>query len=261
MRLRNLGMSALLLTLTSPAWAYTVYLKDGSKIIAKERYRVKGDQAVLILPNGTETSIPANSIDIKKTEAENRDDIGTALVIEGGKARQARPGEIQSEQDRNRDKRLADLIAERAVATRKLPEARRENTESTPVTSGSGNPDLSTLARRPYQEADIASQIEAALDAAGVAGASVFQGTASSRPFVFFSANSEAEVMAGITAGADALLKVQQLFPGRVSALELLMVTTNNERAGQFLLTPDQASDLVNKRVSPTAFFMENVQF
>lgn len=261
MKLRNLGLLALLLTFTSPAWAYTVYLKDGSKIVTKERYRVKGDQAVLILPNGTETSIPANSIDVKKTEAENRDDIGTALVIEGGKARQARPGEIQSEQDKSRDKRLADLIAERAVATRKLPEARRDRAESTSLTGSGGSPDLTTLTRRPYQEAEIASQIEAALDAAGVAGASVFQGTASSRPFVFFNTNSEAEVMAGITAGADALLKVQQLFPGRVAALELLMVTSNNERAGQFLLTPDQASDLVNKRISPTAFFMEYVQF
>lgn len=263
MRLRTALISALLLTLALPVAAYTVYLKDGSKIVTKERYRVQGAQAILTLPNGTQTFIPLNSIDVPRTEKENKDDIGTALVIEGGQARQARPGEISSDRDRQKDKRLADLIDERAVSTRKLPEARRVTAEQTKTQGsvGSTGPDLMGHSRRPYPQAQIAAQIEALLDAAGVAGASVYQGTASGRPFIELPATSEAEVMLGIKAGAEALLKTQASFPGQVSAFELLMVTPNDERAGQFLMTPDHATELVNKRVSATAYFMEHVQF
>lgn len=89
----------------------------------------------------------------------------------------------------------------------------------------------------------------------------VYQGTSTGRPLLKVPANSEAEVMLGIRAGADVLLKTQAAFPGRVSAFELLLVTASNERGGQFLITPDHATDLVNKKMSLTAFFMENVQF
>jgi hypothetical protein len=39
------------------------------------------------------------------------------------------------------------------------------------------------------------------------------------------------------------------------------MTTPERERAGQFLLTPELASDLVAQRVEVTAFFIDNVQF
>ena len=46
-----------------------------------------------------------------------------------------------------------------------------------------------------------------------------------------------------------------------MAAFELLFTTPARERAGQFVLTPDMATELVAKKVDVTAFFVRNVQF
>ena len=55
-----------------PALAYTVYLKDGSKIVASEKYKVRGEKAIVKLTNGTETMLPLAEIDVARTEKSRR---------------------------------------------------------------------------------------------------------------------------------------------------------------------------------------------
>jgi len=85
--------AALLLALAgaSPLFAYKVVLKDGSAVVAKEKYRLSGTRAVITLPNGTQTFVEASQIDVAKTEEANRVDYGTAMVIEGSQVKPAGP--------------------------------------------------------------------------------------------------------------------------------------------------------------------------
>ena len=46
-----------------------------------------------------------------------------------------------------------------------------------------------------------------------------------------------------------------------VGAFELSLSSANRERAGQFVLTPDLAATLAEKRVETGAFYVQNVQF
>ncbi len=251
-------LSALLFA--APLAAYTVYLKDGSKIITKEKYRVRGSQAILTLPNGTETSYPLNAIDVVKTDQVNQSDYGTALVIEGGQARPLKAGERT---EVPRQKRLADLISQGEVATRQLPTARRAPADPQAVAASASSPwpDLMRFDRQLHPDRELVTQLEALFSGAGLTGTGIYQGTAGARALVELPTANEPEVLRALEIGADVLLKAQAALPGRVASFELLMVTPAKERGGQFLLTPEQAAAIVAKKVDPVVFFLTNVQF
>ena len=73
-----------------PAGAYTIYLKDGSRLIAREKHRLEDGKVIIVLQNGTRTFIEASEIDITRTEQANLGDYGTALVLEDGQLVEAR---------------------------------------------------------------------------------------------------------------------------------------------------------------------------
>jgi hypothetical protein len=249
----------LLAAAAGPLAAYTIYLKDGSKVVAREKYRVEGERAIIVLQNGTQTFLQLAQIDVARTEQANRADYGTAVVIDEGKTRTLDEGAGGPP----RDKRLADLIAERGQGMRKLPEARRAAVpdEGAAAMSPAGWPDLTTMARRPLADPQIAGELEGLFSGQGVAGAKVFQGTAANRAFVEVAAGSEAAVFRALSVAAQALLAGRDRFGNRLSALELLMMTPGRERAGQFTLTPELAQDLAGKRQEVSAFFLTHVQF
>jgi len=92
----------LLLTLafcaTTPLFAYTIYLKDGSRLMADGPYRVEGEQAIITLQNGTRTSIAAAEIDEQRTVEANAGGYGAALVLDDGKFTQL-PNEAAPEEE------------------------------------------------------------------------------------------------------------------------------------------------------------------
>ena len=54
---RILITAFLVAVLCAPLAAYTVILKDGSKLIAQQAPTFEGDQAIIVLQSGTRTSI------------------------------------------------------------------------------------------------------------------------------------------------------------------------------------------------------------
>lgn len=250
--------AALLLAL--PAGAYTVYLKDGSKIIAKTKYRLQGDRAVLTLPNGAQTVIALNAIDVKRTEEENSEDYGTAVVIEGREKRQLKRGEKVGAP---KSTRVSDLIAEGSIASRERPEARRpaEEDRAALLSGPKGWPDLMRLPRSAYANTAVAAQLSILFEEQTFRGTKIFQGTTSTRPLVEITTASEVEVMKALSASATVLLKVRESYAEVVKELELVMLTPNGERAGQFQLNPQQATDLATKKIDPAVFFLSYVQF
>src|SRR5262249_39547789 len=134
--MRNLRRSlftVLALLTVGPLFAYTIYLKDGSSIQAKEKYTIAGDRAVITLQNGTQTFVPAKQIDVARTEQANVNDYGSAVVIDDSK--QAPQAAQPSPAPR---KTLADLIQNKAAVPRPLPQARRETRGGTAAPSSPG---------------------------------------------------------------------------------------------------------------------------
>ena len=112
-----------------------------------------------------------------------------------------------------------------------------------------------------YEPAEIAAEIRQFFLGQGVPEVVIYAGTQPSHPLVQVTVGTENGVFKGLAVGANAILHIRDRFPGKVDAFELLLVTPSGERGGQFVLTPEMATDLVAKKVQLAAFFVENVQF
>ncbi|HKV12958.1 MAG TPA: hypothetical protein VJ725_32755 [Thermoanaerobaculia bacterium] len=262
MRPRCLPLAVLALALfASPLVAsYVIYLKDGSTIVAREKYTVKDGRAIIILPNGTQTFVRASEIDVARTDRVNSDgSVGNTVLLPGD------PRPVTQPIDPNKkEKTLKDLIANREAAPRDLPASRRNKEEATPGRVGrtrAGFTDFSTLARTPYPHLEVASALQQFFHEQGFDEVEIHEGTQGDRPLLELSTNSEASVFKALTTAANALIHIRDLYPQRVAAFEILMTTPARERAGQFVLTPQMAEDLVAKRVEVSSFFLQNVQF
>ena len=260
MRRTAVLLACVLTTLLAlPLEAYTIYLKDGSTLVAKEKYRVEDGKALIVLQNGTQTFIDAAEIDVEKTERINKSNYGTAFFIdEEGKVIEApvTPTERQT---------LADIASStdptpntRSRATR--PEAIEATGTDYPRTDA-GFVDLTVIPRTPYRDMDISVEIARFLRSLAVSDFKVFQGTAPKRIFLEMTANSEATVFRNVEAAADTLVHLRNQYPDQVEELEVLLITSNRDRAGQFLIDPELAALLGNKSTDTAAFFIANVQF
>ncbi|MGH9651741.1 MAG: hypothetical protein ACRD3I_14915, partial [Terriglobales bacterium] len=70
-------------------------------------------------------------------------------------------------------------------------------------------------------------------------------------------ANSEEAVFNGLSAAARALADLTA--KGHDVTLEVVVTTSGGEPGGTFLLTPEQARQLVNGQISVADFFVKNV--
>ena len=249
------------LLLAAPLGAYTIFLKNGTSLLAKEKYTLRNGKAIIVLPNGTQTSIDASQIDVAHTEQYNKANAYNATVIDNGT-----PDPAADPQPGNQ-RRLADLIASRGAQPRVLPGARRppgaadSAAAAAPPVARSGYVDFSTLPTKPYPNLEVAADLQQFFHLQGLDELTVAAGTQRDRPLIEVVTNSEGSVFQALTTAANALLHLRDRFPGQVGALELAMTTPGRQRAGQFVLTPEMAADLVAKRVDATAFFVNHVEF
>lgn len=257
-RLAILAFIALVI-LAPATFGYVIHLKDGSTVTAKGKYRIENGRAIITLPNGTQSFIPAGQIDVKRTEEANRGGYEGAVVLPGT-SQDIGPTATQAP----RDKTLADLINSREAAPRELPVSRRERSEPASgrlMKTRAGFYDLATLARKPYPHAEVTAELQQFFRAQGIEEVEIYEGTQGDRPLIEITTNSEGSVFKALNTASNALLRLRDLYPNRAAAFELLLTTPARERAGQFVITPEMATDLVSKKVDVTYFFIKNVQF
>jgi hypothetical protein len=249
-------LTFLALALAAPLSAYTVYLRDGRTIKTKDKPRIVNGRALVTLLNGTEAAFDAKEIDTNRSEEMNKKNLGAAEIIDGGPSGNQQP---QAAPQAQAPSRLTDLAA-RGVGPRDEP-ARRSPSSAAAAGRTAGFTDFLATPHTPYADAAVASELRAFFLGQKVEGVEIYQGTQSGRPLAEITTSSEGSVFKALSVGANAVLHIRDRFPQTVSGLELVMVTPARERAGQFVLTPDMAEDLVAKRVNLIAFYLENVQF
>jgi hypothetical protein len=251
--------AVVVLALAATAGAYTIYLKDGSTIIAKEKYEIRGAKAFITLPSGTRTVLDAAEIDVARTDKANGSDYGTAMVLEGGEVK-----EMTEIEPAPRQKTLADLMAERPSGPRDLPGVRRRHVGDDGVAipqTEAGYPDLLTLPPRPFSDLDIAAEIKQIFHGQGIDLVEVYQGSETGRPLLNVTTNSEASVFRSLAVAASALLRLRERYSSRIDTLELVMTTPTRERAGQFEITPEMARQLISREVDVQTFYLAHLQY
>lgn len=221
--------------------AYTVKLKDGSILFARSKYTVRGDKAIITLPNGTVTQIALTAIDVPGTEKYNRDNPGNVIALD---APQSEPG----------------AIAPTAVPTASLQDAirggRRTRVDlpaSNPVTSAQGGEGASW---QPLDQ-NLQAAFAKVFDGAGISqyrlqnfrGAMKLLATANTEEAVFNTLSATARALADYGAGAG----------GKSTSIEVALTTSSGESAGTFQMTTEHARLIVNGNVRVQDYFLKNV--
>jgi hypothetical protein len=252
-------VAALCLAGALPAHAYRVIFKDGSSLMAMERFEVQGDLAVIVLESGTRTTVPLAEIDVARSEEHNRTTASsTAVVIEG---RSERPLELGKEGAGPRT--LRDLILERRQAgTTSGAPAARDDAEPPPPrvrTTAAGFNDLVSLQRRPL-EADVSNELSARLRAKGLSRFQLFAGTATDRAMVEVTTDDAGQVFAALEAASATVVELHEE-GSRGLVLELLLRSGQRSPAGMFTLSFDNAALLAKDRLEPGDFYVQYVEF
>ncbi len=258
--LRPLAVTAALLVALAagPALAYTIYLKDGSRIIAKEKYVVRGSLALIVLPSGTQSSLALTEIDVPRTDQANQSNIGTAEVIEGGKT-----VELKKQAPPPPRPVLQDFIRStsgglRAPGQTGPAQPLLADSPAAMIKKALRNP---ATARVPLADTALAGEIRGFVASRGVTSVDIYQGVAAKRPLLVLSTSSEGALFKALVVASNALLHLESTKAGAVEGFELLCETPDGGMGGRFDLTPKLAADLVSGRYEITRFFVENVRF
>ncbi len=258
-RTRSLTLLALAL-FAAPALAYTIYLKDGSRIIAREKYTVKGERAILILESGTRSSMPFDEIDIPRTDKANETNVGTAIVFEDGKAVQLERNAAQPPAQ----PRLQDLIRSNSAGVRDNATAPAAAPSVLPAAVATQEPKRSsrpTEANIAHPDPGLAGELRGFVTARGITAVQVYRGADDTHPRLVFGTGSEGAVFKALLVSANALLHFQSVRPTAVQGIEIECESSDGGLGARLLLNPQQASDIVTGRTEITRFFVENVQF
>lgn len=242
-----------------PALAYTIVLKDGSTIVARQKYQVEGKRAIITLQNGTRTFLALKEIDIERTNQVNQNNYGSAVVLESdGEATQER---IAPEPP---PKAITDVASASRSALARPPTRRqstRESQASSSLRTSSGNLDLSKLPATDFGDPEIAQLIRSHFASRNITNVQILKGSRSGRLLLAVQTDSEGEVFRSLALAATALELIGQQHAGRVSAIELLMTTSDGGQAGQFLLTPKNVRPLLDGDIEVPQFYVDEVQF
>lgn len=261
MRKTQLILAAVLAALiAAPAFAYTIVLKDGGRVTAREKFEVVNGQAILTLQNGTQASYDLNEIDLEATEAANKNDYGTAQLIQENVDTQG----VDDEPPPPPRATLSDLIKQQRAGIRKQEQSRR--TVSIDDDSGverlaSGAPDLSSLKEQPFPNLELVSQLQQFFRTQGIGEVTVLQSTEEGLPLVKAITSSEASVFRALAVAASALSEMRARHGETVPGLDLLLMASPSNRAGQFSLTPDMARELLGQRTDISNFYVKYVDF
>jgi hypothetical protein len=240
-----------------PASAYTIYLKDGSRLIAKDKYVIRDGKALIVLQSGATVSYDASEIDVPRTDAENTSDYGSAVILDQGKAA---PRKQPVEQKTT----LTDLINKRRTGLRSIPESRRpveipdqSDAERTP----GGYLDLKTFPRAAYADVDLAGELQQQFRSKQIETVNVYAGPAEKTPLVEVETNTEASVFRAVAVACNALVEIRKSRPDALQEINLLLVNSRNENAGQFQISPAMAEALLTRKIDISGFFVAYVQF
>ena len=219
---------------TIPALGYVLVLKDGSKVLSKDKYEVKRGFAVFHLPNGTINQVPMAQLDVPATEKYNKENVGSAITWDS-------PGEIATPPSTRPKRDSLTSYIQKHDTRPDLPQQKPQTSAAPVPQADSGDPMVIREAARIFSSENI-SQYRVAPG-----------------PKVIFVADDENTVFHQMTAAAK--LTIALTASGRAKDLEVEIVAGNGSPAGRFKMDADNVKALAEGDVTPSEYFVTNVIF
>ncbi|MGV8041592.1 MAG: hypothetical protein AB2L07_16515 [Thermoanaerobaculaceae bacterium] len=242
-----------LIVLCASTWSYAAYvliLKDGTRQVAREKYRIKGKNLEYVTTTGTLRSIPLALVDLKATEELNARDYGSARPLDWVDGNEIPPTPTPTPS-------VAQMVGHL-----------RSSAVAGPVQSVLPTPTPIVA----FREAKFADQrvdqaFQQGLESYHLYLYRTSQGTQPGYLFLEVQVNGQKEVSRALQAitttyhvVAQDLQKNNQTarIPERV---ELLLLNEAGKEAGVFRVSPADAEELATGKITPEAFFVQKVMF
>lgn len=251
------ALLALALGLAGTASAtYVIYTKDGKRIEARDKPVVTGRRLTFFNPLGTPQSIAVDEWDQERSEKANREGLGNAYVLDD-------PGGNRSTLPSPSEKKpsLSDYIKQHG---RKMDISRPEEKQGELVKvqkpESEAKPRVSSPAElmAAIMDPQITDAFMRALDGSNVKGVKLSQVPSGVK--VQATTETEQQVFLALVACARGL-KESRAAGKALDKAEVVLATGAGEAAGRFDLSPTDADNLLNGKVTPARFFVANVVF
>lgn len=234
---------------------YIIYTKDGKRIEARDKPVVQGKRVVYVNPLGTPQSIALDEWDQVKSEKANREGLGNAYVLdEPNGSRSTLPEPSQKKPS------LSDYIRQhgRKIDAEKPSSSDGELSKAALPAGRAAVRAAAAEAPTIVMDPQITEAFMRALDGSSVKGVKLSQIPSGVR--INATTESEQQVFLGLVACARGL-KESRAAGKPLDKAELVFATSTGETAARFDLSPNDAENLLNGRVTPSKFFVTNVVF
>ena len=237
-----------LVCLLTATWAhatYVVVLKDGSRIVAREKYEVKGQNAVVRLKNGALTSVPLAYIDMAATEKINAMKLGDAVALEG----------LDGEPVVRATATPTPSVAALGRIRQGVAAAEGEAALPTPT------PGI-TLQAEGFSDSRVDRAFQEGLERYRLYLYRTSRGTKPEFLFIEVQVAGQAEVYKSLEAIATTYHLLAQSAPTRAPAqVEIQMLNEARKEAGLFRIGVADAAELATGKVSAEDFYLKHVIF
>lgn len=222
---------------------YVVYLKNGKRVVAREKYQVKGKLAVITLKNGAVVSLPLDQINVEKTEKINSLGLGDAELLALGEEGPPPPTPTPTPAMTTLGKLRGEVAKPTGEAARPTP-----------------TPGI-TLREQPYRDKGVDRAFQEALERYHLY---LYRTSQGSRPeFLYLEVQvNEKEVPRALEAVCMTYHLLKQTAPDRTpEQVELRLLNEAGREAGLFRISPEQAAELAEGKTTPDEFFLKYVLF
>lgn len=236
---------------------YVIYTKDGKRIEARDKPVVQGKRLIYLNPLGTSQSIAFDEWDQERSDKANREGLGNAYVLDD-------PGGTRSSLPQPSEKKpsLSEYIRQhgRKMDTERPAQRDGELVKLRPSEAESRAAARAAAAEPPtiVMDPQITEAFMRALDGSSVKGVKLTQIPSGIR--IQATTESEQQVFLGLVACARGL-KESRAAGKPLDKAELVFAMSTGETAAHFDLSPNDAENLLNGKVTPARFFVSNVIF
>jgi len=244
---KKLVLPLVVVALLAASWAsgtYVIVLKSGKRVVGREKYVVKGNNAVIQLKNGALMSLPLSQVDLPKTEQVNAEKLGDAVSLDWVEGTEAPPTPTPTPS-------VAGLGRIRSQVGQLFGEAAKP----TPT------PGIMFRDSK-YSDVQVEKLFQEGLESYHLY---LYRTSAGTRPeylFVEVSVNGQPEVLKALQAVSLTYHLLAQKSPERSPAqVEVQMINESGKEAGLFRLTALEAADLATGKVTAEDFFIKKVIF
>jgi hypothetical protein len=238
-------MAVLLGLVAEQAFAvYVILLRNGGRLVAREKYEVKGANVIFTDKIGTLKSIPLVQVDVEATEKINKLGLGDAQALDWVDREQIKPTPTPTPS-------MTGLGRVRAGVVKVNPDSVRPT------------PTPGIMYRdQEYPDRQVTAAFASGFEAYHIYLYRMSLGTQPTYLFIEVQVNGQAETLKALQAVTTTYYLLSQQAPSRTpERVEIQMLNESGREAGLFRISAAEAAELATGKVTPENYFVQHVIF